>query len=132
MFLRRTALCLIRTAFIIILPAAAARAQSGIHPKPSPTPQDEEAERVYTEEVRIRVFAFDENGQFDPRLEVDDVLVVEDGVPQQVKSVRRAPASVLLVLGTGWDLDPALRANTTRDRKSTRLNSSHANISYAV
>lgn len=115
MFLRRAALGLFTTAFIFIVTAAAARAQSGIHPKPTPTPPDEEAERVYTEEVRIPVFAFDENGQFDPRLEVDDVLVVEDGVPQQVKSVRRTPASVLLVLGTGWDLDPALRANTTRD-----------------
>ena len=112
MFLRRPALAFISTAFII-LSAAPLRAQSGIHPKPTPTP--EEAESIYTEEVRIPVFAFDEQGHFDPRLEVDDVLVVEDGVPQQVKSVRRTPASVLLVLGTGWDLDPALRANTTRD-----------------
>src|SRR5205807_4324604 len=101
--------------FIITLSAAAARAQSGIHPKPTPTPQEEEAESIYTEEVRIPVFAFDEQGRFDPRLEVDDVLVVEDGVPQQVKSVRRVPASVLLLLGTGWDLDPALRSNTTRE-----------------
>ncbi|PYS77341.1 MAG: hypothetical protein DMF66_10250 [Acidobacteria bacterium] len=112
MFLRRPALAFISTAFII-LSAAPLRAQSGIHPKPTPTP--EEAESIYTEEVRIPVFAFDEQGHFDLRLEVDDVLVVEDGVPQQVKSVRRTPASVLLVLGTGWDLDPALRANTTRD-----------------
>src|SRR3712207_7738877 len=48
-------------------------------------------------------------------LAVDDVLVVEDDVPQQVKSVRRTPASVVLLLGTGWDLDPIVRANTTRD-----------------
>ena len=115
MFLRRPALIFVSTAFNILLAAAPLCAQSGVHPKPAPTPQEDEAERVYTEEVRIPVFAFDENGRFDPRLEVDDVLVVEDGVPQQVKSVRRAPASVLLVLGTGWDLDPALRANTTRD-----------------
>ena len=115
MFLRRPALIFVSTAFIILLSAATPRAQSGVHPKPAPTPQEDETERVYTEEVRIPVFAFDENGRFDPHLEVDDVLVVEDGVPQQVKSVRRTPASVLLVLGTGWDLDPALRANTTRD-----------------
>jgi VWFA-related protein len=114
MFLRRPVLAFISTAFIIVLSAATPRAQSGVHPKPKPTPEDE-TERVYTEEVRIPVFAFDEQGRFDPRLEVDDVLVVEDGVPQQVKSVRRTPASVLVVLGTGWDLDPALRANTTRD-----------------
>ncbi|MDQ3918852.1 MAG: VWA domain-containing protein [Acidobacteriota bacterium] len=108
-------LLLLFSALLLLPSPAALRAQSGIHPKPSPTPQDDETERVYTEEVRIPVFAFDENGKFDPRLETDDVLVVEDGVPQQVKSVRRTPASVLLVLGTGWDLDPALRANTTRE-----------------
>ena len=115
MFLRRPALIFVSTAFIILLSAATPRAQSGIHPKPQPSPQEDETERVYTEEVRIPVFAFDENGRFDPHLEVDDVLVVEDGVPQQVKSVRRVPASVLLLLGTGWDLDPALRSNTTRE-----------------
>lgn len=110
-------LLLLFSALLLLSPTAArpSHAQSGVHPKPTPTPQEEETERVYTEEVRIPVFAFDENGRFDPRLEVDDVLVVEDGVPQQVKSVRRTPASVLLVLATGWDLDPALRATTTRD-----------------
>jgi VWFA-related protein len=108
---------LLFSALLLVSPFAARtpRAQSGVHPKPTPTPQEEEAESIYTEEVRIPVFAFDESGRFDPRLEVDDVLVVEDGVPQQVKSVRRTPASVLLVLATGWDLDPALRATTTRD-----------------
>src|SRR5437763_6767593 len=114
MFLRRSALIFVSTAFIILL-AATPRAQSGIHPKPQPSPQEDETERVYTEEVRLPVFAFDEKGRFDPHLETDDVLVVEDGVPQQVKSVRHVPASVVLLLGTGWDLDPELRANTTRD-----------------
>lgn len=115
MFLRRPAFAFISIAFILLLTVAPLRAQSGIHPKPKPAPEEDEAERIYTEEVRLPVFAFDEKGHFDPSLEVDDVLIVEDGVPQQVRSVRRTPASVLLVLGTGWDLDPALRANTTRD-----------------
>src|SRR3712207_7012277 len=36
-------------------------------------------------------------------------------------------------LGVGLDLDDdRLRGRPARDRKSTRLNSSHANISYAV
>ena len=39
------------------------------------------------------------------------MLVLEDDVPQQVKSVRRMPANVVLALGTGWDLDPIVRAN---------------------
>jgi VWFA-related protein len=86
-----------------------------VRPKPTPTPQDDEAERIYTEEVRLPVFAYDENGKPDIRLETDDVLVIEDDVPQQVRSVRRVPASVVIVLGTGWDLDPIVRANDTRD-----------------
>jgi VWFA-related protein len=90
-------------------------AQSGVRPKPSPTPQDDEAERIFTEEVRLPVFAYDEKGVPDIRLEKDDVLVVEDDVPQEVRSVRRVPASVVVVLGTGWDLDPIVRANDTRD-----------------
>src|SRR3712207_7564246 len=37
----------------------------------------------------------------------------------------------LVILGT-WFLLPEARWGEARDRKSTRLNSSHANISYAV
>jgi VWFA-related protein len=120
MFLRRSPHAFIRppviffSAFYILLLAVPLCAQSGVHPRPTPTP-DEEAESVYVEEVRIPVFAYDEKGRIDQHLEVDDVLVVEDEVPQQVKSVRRTPASVVVVLGTGWDLDPIVRANTTRD-----------------
>ena len=99
---------------LVLLCAAPSRAQSGVRVRPTPTPEEDEAERVYTEEVRLPVFAFNEKGKFEP-LDVDDVLVVEDDVPQQVKSVRRTPASVAVVLGTGWDLDPIVRANTTRD-----------------
>ncbi|HEX8118407.1 MAG TPA: VWA domain-containing protein [Pyrinomonadaceae bacterium] len=103
-------------ALLLLLLAAPLCAQSGVRPRPTPKPDDdEEAERVFTEEVRIPVFAFDEKGNFDVGLSVDDVLVVEDEVPQQVKSVRRTPASVVLLVGTGWDLDPIVRANTTRE-----------------
>jgi VWFA-related protein len=94
--------------------ASSAFAQSGVRPKPTPTPEDDD-ERVYTEEVRIPVFASDEKGRFDPSVELSDVLVVEDEVPQQVKSVRRIPASVMLLLATGGELNPAMRVSTTRD-----------------
>jgi VWFA-related protein len=106
---------LLASALLVLLLAAPLCAQSGVRPRPTPKPDEEETESIYTEEVRIPVFAFDEKGNFDAALAVDDVLVVEDDVPQQVKSVRRTPASVVLLLGTGWDLDPALRANMTRD-----------------
>ena len=102
----------IASAFIL-LAAATAHAQSGVRPKP--TPVEEGDERVFTEEVRIPVFATDARGRFDPALEIPDVLVVEDDVPQQVKSVRRIPASVLLLLATGGELNPSMRVSTTRE-----------------
>jgi VWFA-related protein len=114
MFLRRLPNLLASALFVLLL-AAPLCAQSGVRPRPTPKPEEDETESVYTEEVRIPVFAFDEKGNFDATLAVEDVLVVEDDVPQQVKSVRRTPASVVLLLGTGWDLDPIVRANTTRE-----------------
>ena len=68
-------------ALLLSAPASFAVAQ-----QPAPPPvadrdaQDEE--KVFTEEVRVPVFATDEEGRFDPTLERDDVLVIEDGVPQ--------------------------------------------------
>jgi VWFA-related protein len=74
-------------------------------PPPAPTPrpydQDEPPVRVFTEEVRLPVVALDQYGHFDPTLVLDDVLVLEDGVPQQLRSLRHLPANVLLVLDTG-------------------------------
>jgi VWFA-related protein len=78
-------------------------------PKPSPTPptepKAEDQVRIFTEEVRLPVTATDTYGHYDPSLEVDDLLVLEDGVPQQIKSVRHIPANVLLVLDTGGDMN---------------------------
>jgi VWFA-related protein len=104
-------------ALLVLFNAAAARAQSGrAVPKPSPTPPDRDEQiRVFTEEVRIPVFARDDYGHFDPTLETNDLLVLEDNVPQTVRSVRRIPASILLVLNTGGELNPGLRTKTTRE-----------------
>ncbi|MFN2456178.1 MAG: VWA domain-containing protein [Pyrinomonadaceae bacterium] len=72
-------------------------------PSPTPPPSADETIRVYTEEVRIPVFAYDEYGNFDYAVEADDLLVLEDGVPQKVRSVRHLPANVLLLLDTGGE-----------------------------
>ncbi|HEX8070919.1 MAG TPA: VWA domain-containing protein [Pyrinomonadaceae bacterium] len=99
---------------LLALAPAAVRAQSGrVAPKPKATP-DPEQERVYTEEVRIPLFARDQYGRFDPTLERDDIVVLEDSVPQQVRSLKRIPASVLLLLGTSGELNPAQRTSATR------------------
>ena len=60
--------------------------------------------RVFTEEVRLPIEAVDSYGHYDPTLEPDDVLVLEDGVAQQVRSIRHLPANVLFVLDTGGEL----------------------------
>jgi len=60
--------------------------------------------RVFTEEVRLPIIAMDQFGHYDPTLETDDVLVLEDGVAQQIRSIRHLPANVLLLLDTGGEL----------------------------
>ena len=96
---------------VLLLSAANAAAQDKpqLKPKPSPTPkvetkaEDQEPVRVFTEEVRLPVSAMDQYGHYDPTLEIDDVLVLEDGEPQKIRSVRHIPANVLFILDTGGD-----------------------------
>lgn len=85
-------------------------------PSPSPAPKNEDQEpiRVFTEEVRLQVAAFDQYGHYDPALELSEVLVLEDGVAQQVRSIQHLPANVLLLLDTGNQLG-LKNTNVTRD-----------------
>ena len=91
-------------------------------PSPSPSPPNTpsgtsspESIKTYTEEVLLPVIATDDNGRFDPTVEMDDLLVLEDGVPQTVQSIRRLPADVLLLLDTSGARNPFMKTNTTRD-----------------
>ena len=94
---------------LIFFAFASARAQNS-RATPSPTPklapksEEQEPVRVFTEEVRLPVVALDQYGHYDPTLVVDDVLVLEDGVAQQVRSIQRLPVNVLLLLDTGNQL----------------------------
>ena len=93
---------------LLLLISVSSSAQT-YKPKPSPTPtpepsaENQDQVRVFTEEVRLPVLATDAQGHYDAALEVDDVLVLEDGVAQTIKSVRHIPANVLFVLDTGGD-----------------------------
>lgn len=74
-------------------------------PQATPTPaKDQETVRVFTEEVRLPVVALDAYGHYDPTLVLADILVLEDGVIQQLRSVTHIPANVLFVLDTGGEL----------------------------
>ena len=77
--------------------------QTAPQPSPTPTEKDQEPVRVFTEEVRLPVIALDSYGHYDPTLELDDILVLEDGVIQQLRSLRHIPANVLFLLDTGGD-----------------------------
>jgi VWFA-related protein len=88
-------------------------------PDPSPpvksATRDEQGPiKIVIEEVQIPVAAYDQYGHLDPTLNLDDILVIENGVPQQVRSARRSPASVLLLLDTGGDINPAKTVRVTR------------------
>ena len=112
-------------AFFLVAFAVAGAQQKAPQPSPSPStslPPDQretqEPVKVFTEEVRLPVVAVDQFGHYDPTLVVDDVLVLEDGKPQSVRSVRHIPANVLIVLDTGGELSGlggmSKRTNLTR------------------
>jgi len=115
-------LVVIFSVVLILFVSMHSSAQSS-KPKLSPTPpvesKPDDQVKVFTEEVRLPVNATDTYGHYDPTPEVDDVLVLEDGVPQQIKSVRHIPANVLLILDTGGDSNGlsglSKKTSTTRD-----------------
>lgn len=106
--MRRVLPAIFSLALILVASAAGNAQNSRAEPSPSPkvTPKSEEQEpvRVFTEEVRLPVVALDQYGHYDPTLVVDDVLVLEDGVAQQIRSIQRLPLNVLLLLDTGNQL----------------------------
>ena len=94
--------------------ASAQTATPVVSPQPTPLHQQQEPIKIYTEDVILPVVATDSSGRFDPTL-INDLLVLEDGEPQTIRSVLRIPASVLLLLDTGGFRNPAMKTNTTRD-----------------
>ena len=60
--------------------------------------QAQERLRVVIEEVRLPVAGFDKYGHFDPSLTVDDLLVLENGIPQEVRCLQTLCCSSTLVV----------------------------------
>ncbi len=60
--------------------------------------------KINVEEVQIPIAAYDAYGRLDPTVELNDLLILENGVRQEGRSLRRVPASVLLLLDTGAGL----------------------------
>src|SRR3712207_8519629 len=66
------------------------------------------------------------------RLRPADLRPVEGAVPPTGEDARGAEHDGAALPGVGLPVRPLLVVPGVGDRKSTRLNSSHANISYAV
>jgi VWFA-related protein len=134
-WLKRTTGLLVMAA-LFALAATKISSQEPAKPKPSPSPTPEDSEKIFTEEVRLPVVAFDAYGHYDPTLELDDVLVLEDGVAQQIRSVRHVPANVLFVLDTGGELSGlggmAKKTSLTRDVASQLIMRLEDGASIAV
>lgn len=121
--------------FLLLAVTAFGQSQKTARPQPSPSPateQDDDRVKVFTEEVRLPVLAVDQFGHYDPAVVPEDILVLEDGVAQQIKSVRRIPANVLLVLDTGGELSAlggvSKRTSLTRDVAIELLNRLRADV----
>lgn len=113
---------------ILAVTTSVSAQQKSPPPTPQPTPPDEQEVpvRVFTEEVRLPVVATDQYGHYDPSIVPNDILVLEDGVAQQIRSVRHIPANVVLVLDTGGELSGlgglSKRTSLTRDVAIALLN----------
>jgi VWFA-related protein len=98
----------LRAIFFLLSLGPTISAQAQQRPQSTPTPmpptEQEEPVKVFTEEVRLPVVAVDQYGHYDPAVVPDDILILEDGVAQQIRSVRHIPANVVLVLDTGGEL----------------------------
>jgi VWFA-related protein len=105
-------------------------------PSPSPDRDTQEPVKVFTEEVRLPVVAVDQFGHYDPTVVTDDILVLEDGKPQQVRSVRHLPANVLVVLDTGGEMTGlggmTKKTNLTRQVAMAVVNKLHQGDWLAV
>ncbi len=81
---------------------------------PTPTPiEDDGTERVFSEEIKLNVSAYDLNGNFVGDVKKEDLVISEDGRLNQASSLRRIPANVLVVLDTGGEQKQVKRLKDT-------------------
>jgi VWFA-related protein len=114
----KTVASVVRTAVGLLVIATACQAQESV--------------KVFVEEVRIPITAKDSAGRFDPTVEINDLLVRENGIAQPLKSVYRMPASVLLLIDTGEELNRAKNVRLTREVAATLISSLQPGNQIAV
>jgi VWFA-related protein len=95
-------------------PPRSTEANSPPGQKPSADAQQEPI-KINVEEVQIPIAGYDRYGHLDPAVELNDLLILENGLRQEARSLRRVPASVLLLLDTGGDINSAKNIRATRE-----------------
>ncbi len=80
----------------------------------TPTPTPDDSIKVLTEEIKLNVLAFDENGEFFRDVTANDLVITEDNILHQPESVRRLPANVLIVMDTGGEMRSVKSLDQTR------------------
>lgn len=117
----------------VFLFSLAIAAQSGrVAPTTTPTPDDDDTERVLTEEIKLNVLAFDENGQFFRDVRDTDLVITENDILHQPESVRRLPANVLIVMDTGGEMRSVKSLDQTRRVARSLVESLREGDSIAV
>jgi len=118
----------IKIILVIFFLVAASNAQT-----PTPTSiQDDETERIFTEEIKLNVSAFDRNGKFVTGIKNEDLVIMEDGRLHQASSLRHIPANVLIVMDTGGEMRQAKSFNQTRQTAKNLINALAAGDSVAL
>jgi VWFA-related protein len=115
---------------LIIGVTTIANGQSG-RQKPSPTPTPDEV-KIVTEEVKLNVLAFDEDGAFFKDVTANDLVISEDNILHQPSSVRRIPANVLIVLDTGGEMRAVKSLDQTKKTARGIVGSLRDGDSFAI
>jgi len=114
--------------FVLFFLVASTSAQT-----PTPTPEtDDKPEKVFTEEIKLNILAFDENGNFATVVNKEDLVINEDGRLHQANSIRRIAANVLIVLDVGNEISFGKRNKTTSAAAKGLINALQAEDTVAV
>lgn len=118
----------IKSFLFVLFLCAAANAQT---PAPTLAP-DDAPEKVFTEEIKLNVSAFDRNGNIFGDVKKEDLVIAEDGRLHQADSLRRVPANVLIVLDTGGEMRAKKGFEQTKKTAASLINALAAEDSVAI
>ena len=133
-YMNRSIEILVLSLLLSLLFVLSTSAQSRRVPQATPTPpaRDDDTVRVDTEEIKLNVTAFDDDGHFISDVKETDLVVTENDVLHQPTSVRRIPANVLIVMDTGGEMRQIKSLDQTRKTARAIVSALKAEESIAV